>query len=168
MPSSQPAAISQGRNQYAELPPTVAGAMRVEAVVVAPGAAAADRESSNATQPSMVGDERAKVDGRWAVHSPTSQPLEDIGTDLVAITANRGTNVKRQLRPGHAARLELVDRSLDNAARRATPTRMQQRRRARRMREEHGNTIGDRHGHAGSTVEGEVPVSVAGAQPAFP
>src|SRR4051812_138144 len=131
MPSSQMAAMSQRRNQYAKLPSAVAGAMGVKAVVVAPRAAWAYRDSSHATQPSVICYQRAKVDGRGSVHGSTGQPREDIRTDLVATAANRGSEVQRQLRAGHAAGLEQVDCALDDAARGAAPTRMEQRRGAR-------------------------------------
>ena len=120
--------MSQRGNQYTELPSRVAGAMRVEAIVVASGAGLADRDAADATLPSMIGNLGTKVDGRCSAHTPTSQPPEHIGTDLVAIAANRGAKVQRQLAPRHAPRLEEVDRPLDNVAGGATPTRVKQRR----------------------------------------
>src|SRR5574338_448222 len=168
MPSSQMAAMSQRRNQYAELPSAIAGAMRVKAVVVAPRAAVADRDPSNATQPGMVRNQPTEVDGRWSVDGPSSQPLQDIGTDLVAIATDRGAQVQGQLPAGHAVRLEQVDCALDDAARRAAPPRMQQPCRARRVREKYRNTVRDRDRHGSSAVECKVPVGVASAQPAFP
>src|SRR5262245_49265428 len=122
MPSSQMAAMSQRRNQYGELPPAVAGAVRVEAIVVASGAALADRDASHATLPSVVRNERTKVDGRCLVHSPSGQPLEDIGTDLVASATDGGAKVHRQLDAGHATRLEEVDGALDDVTGSAAPT----------------------------------------------
>src|SRR6476659_8246319 len=142
--------------------------MRVEVVIVASSAALADRDPSHPTLPSVVRDQRTKVYRGRSIHGPSGQPLEDIGTDLVAPTTNRRAEVQCHLGARHAPRLEEIECTLDDAAGGAAPTRMQQRRGTRRMREKHRNAIGDRNGHARAPVESEVPVRVSTAQPTFP
>ena len=65
MPSSQMAAMSQRRNQYAELSSTIAGAMGVKAVVVAPRAVFADRDPSHTT---LASAERRRNVGEGSPH----------------------------------------------------------------------------------------------------
>ena len=124
MPSSQTLAISCGRNQYAELPARVASAMRVEPVVVAARATAADRDATDATLACMVSDQRSQIDVASAFDRAPGQPLEYIRADLITAPADRGTQMHDQLVAWDPTRLEEIDRTLDDSAGGAAPTRV--------------------------------------------
>src|SRR5690349_10216821 len=168
MPSRRTAAMSQSGNQYGELPARITGAMREEPIIVAARATRADRYFANATKASVIGNERAEVEGRCPVDGATCQPLEDIRTDFIAVTADRGTEMHHELCRRHSSGFKQIERAFDDAGCGSAPARVQERGGTRGVREEYRNAVRDRHRHRGSSLEREVSVGVAAAEPSHP
>src|SRR5438132_792008 len=71
--------------------------MREEAVVVAARTRCADGDGANTGGARMVGNERAQVDRRGPVDRATGELRVDVGTHLVASTADRRTEMHLEL-----------------------------------------------------------------------
>ena len=92
----------------------------------------------------------------------------DVAAHLVAVAADRRSRVNPQIRRRKAALGQRANSVFDDATGRATPAGVQQRDRARRMRDEHGNAVGDCDRERTPTLGRQMPVGFVAAQPAFP
>jgi hypothetical protein len=104
--------------------------MREETIVVATRATRRDRDPPNTPKSRVVRDHGTQVDRRWHISRATCHALVYIRTHLIAVSANRRTEVHEELSAWNPTRLEHVDRTLDDSAGSASPTRMQERDRA--------------------------------------
>ena len=106
----------------------------------------------------VVGDQRAQIDRRRLAGMPARQLRVHVAAHLVALAADRRAGVHAEFRGRNAAMRERRDRALDNSRRRSPPAGVEQRDRARRMRDEHGNTVGDGDRESSSAIHREMAV----------
>src|SRR5919108_1463224 len=126
--------------------------MRVEAIIVAAGAGGANRDMPYPGRACLARYEGAKVDDGGLRRARASESLVDVGADFVAAPADGRPKVHSKLRCRNAAVRERGDSLLDDPARGATPARVQEGRRARRMNDEDRDAVGDRYGHRRAAV----------------
>lgn len=116
----------------------------------------------------MLRNQSAKIGAPSARRVSARQLAVHIGADLVAFAADRGTEVETQLRDCVTAVRERFDPPLHDSRRSASPSRMEQRDRARRMGYEDGHTISDADRESEPPFRRNVSVGVIDAQPSVP
>jgi len=90
--------------------------MRVEAIVVTSRAQWARRDVSNAGRARLLGDELTKIHAFGRPRRfPPGELAKDIRTNLVARTADGGTEVNPELAGGESTLRQRFDATLDNA-----------------------------------------------------
>lgn len=91
-----------------------------------------------------------------------------VGPNLVTIAAYGRPEVNALFRRRETTLSKRLDSPLDDACCGASPTGMEQRHRARRMRKEDGDAIRNRDGESEASFGGHVPVGIIHTEPALP
>ncbi len=142
--------------------------MGEEPVIVVAGAEGGDRDAADAGGAGVRCDEGAEIHRGGCRDGATCQLGVNFGAHFVALAADRGTEVNVQAGGREAPFLEEREGALGYARSRAAPTRMQERERPSRVRDEDGHAVGDRHGERDADPEREVAIGVGYAKPPFP
>src|SRR5438045_4871858 len=100
---------------HAQLPTRVAGAMRIEALVVAACAEGTDRGTGETEASGLRNDELSEIDRDGTPRISAGELSSDVGADLVAASADRRSTVQAKLTRRKAARGEQTNRPLGDA-----------------------------------------------------
>src|SRR5437016_4176003 len=91
--------MSRRGNQYAELPPPIAGAVREEAILVASRTPRADGDVLHSGGAGVPGDHVPEIDRRPSIDRAPGELAEYVRAHLVAWAADGGTEMEQEL--GH-------------------------------------------------------------------
>jgi len=98
-------------------------------------------------------DQLAKIDGARRVHHFAGELANHVRADLIALPANRGTEMHHEVAGMVAEATELGDAFQDDPSRGAAPARVKRGDGAGRMRDEHRYAVGDRDGERGAAIQ---------------
>src|SRR3954470_6392351 len=153
---------------HRDLPPRIPRPMREKAIVVVPRAVFADCDLLHAELRRVFGDQRAQIDMARTGHRLAGELLTNLDTYLVAAAANRRAQMNRQLVGCKAETGQRLDCFGGDARGGAPPSRVKECYDARRMCDEYRDAIGHTDSEPRPPLGGDVTVSFAAAEPAFP
>lgn len=154
-------ALAAADDEYAELPPLVAGSVRKEPLIMATGAPRADRHG-RARLTSLFSDHNAEVEKCWPIDLRPGDGEINVRSDLIAAATDGGPQVHQRFLHVQALASEFFEPTASNSDSSSLPTAVQQRAHAGWVRDEDRDAIGKRHRHRGSRRRAQMTVGPSG------